>query len=89
LRDRSHHEITSLHDPPQSSDFAGLTLPKDDIEDVERCRPANCALKLAGVGLAELKSRMARYRRSASRVSESVAVCSSTTPPGRPGSAPG
>lgn len=56
FRDNGTLAIGIIHNPPRASDFAGVALPEEDIEDLEKCKPGNCALKLAGAGLAELQA---------------------------------
>ena len=35
-----------LSDPPRLDDFSALTLPREDVADLRRCRPGNCDVKL-------------------------------------------
>lgn len=58
FRSSGHLQIGIIQDPPQASDFEAVTIPADDIEDLEKCKPGDCALKLAGSGLEELHSRI-------------------------------
>jgi hypothetical protein len=39
-------EIGFFSDPPRVEDLAGLTLPEDDVEDLRKCKPGKCNVKL-------------------------------------------
>jgi hypothetical protein len=56
FRNNSHFTIGIIQNPPQASDFAGVTVPEDDVLDLKKCKPGNCALKLAGEDLEKLRS---------------------------------
>ena len=56
FRNSSYLKIGIIQNPPQASDFAGVVIPEDDVKDLKKCKPGNCALKLMGEGLAELQS---------------------------------
>jgi hypothetical protein len=58
FRRASHLKTGVIQNPPQASDFAGVSLPAADIKQLKECRPGNCALRLTGPSLAELKSRI-------------------------------
>lgn len=58
FRNSSHLKMGLIQIPPQASDFAGVVIPEDDVKDLEKCKPGNCALKLVGEGLEELQSRI-------------------------------
>jgi hypothetical protein len=51
-------QIGIIHNPPQASDFARLTIPPADVKDLKACKAGSCALKLAGQGLADLQSKI-------------------------------
>jgi hypothetical protein len=40
-------QIGRFSEPPQLADVASLTIDADDIEDLEECRPGDCAIKLS------------------------------------------
>lgn len=46
LSGRTVAHASVVPDPARASDFATLTLPEGDIEDLERCRPGDCKVKL-------------------------------------------
>jgi hypothetical protein len=50
--------IRRLSDPPQPADFEGLTLDDDDLEAIRRCRPGDCAIKLAAAEIAALQKEI-------------------------------
>jgi hypothetical protein len=56
FRNSSHLKIGIIQNPPESSDFAGVVIPEDDVKDLKKCKPGNCALKLMGTGLEELQA---------------------------------
>jgi hypothetical protein len=41
--------------PPALADVEGLRLPDDDLEDIRRCRPGDCGLKLSALEMEELQ----------------------------------
>ena len=44
--------------PPRPDDFAKLTLPADDIEDLRSCRVGSCELKLSEASLNEIRKEI-------------------------------
>jgi hypothetical protein len=40
-------QIGRFGEPPRVEDLASLTLDPDDVEDVQKCRPGDCALKMS------------------------------------------
>ena len=52
------HRVTVIGDPPRLSDFAALSLPTEDVEALQDCRPGRCDVKLGGPTLAELRTRI-------------------------------
>jgi len=44
-------QIGVFSDPPTAADPAGLTLDPDDIEDLKRCQPGKCDVKLSDPGI--------------------------------------
>jgi hypothetical protein len=40
-------QICKFSDPPQLSDLDGLELPEGDLEDLKKCRPGDCKLRLS------------------------------------------
>ena len=46
--------IGRFSNPPQLSDLAALTLDDRDVDDLRRCRPGDCAVKLAGGEMAAI-----------------------------------
>jgi len=42
-------QIGRFSEPPRVSDLASLTVDPDDIEDVKKCRPGDCAIKMSEV----------------------------------------
>ena len=48
-------EIRRFSSPPRLADLDTLTLDVGDVEDLDRCRPQRCGLKLAASELAELQ----------------------------------
>ncbi|MBZ5556182.1 MAG: hypothetical protein LAO77_02790 [Acidobacteriia bacterium] len=47
--------IGRFSNPPQLADLATLTLDDGDVDELQRCRPGRCGLKLAAAELAELQ----------------------------------
>jgi hypothetical protein len=47
-------EIGRFSMPPVDTDVAGLTLELDDLEDLARCEPGDCGLKLSAPEIARL-----------------------------------
>ncbi len=56
FRSTSYSRIGIIQNPPQPSDFAGVVIPEDDVQDLRECEPGDCALKLAGEDLEKLRS---------------------------------
>jgi hypothetical protein len=44
-------QIGRFSEPPQLADLASLTIDADDIRDLEKCRPGDCAIKLSADGM--------------------------------------
>jgi hypothetical protein len=44
-------QIGVFSDPPTAADLAGLTLDPEDIEDLKRCQPGKCDVKLSDPGI--------------------------------------
>jgi hypothetical protein len=42
-------QIGRFSEPPRVSDLASLTVDAEDIEDVKKCRPGDCAIKMSEV----------------------------------------
>ena len=40
-------EIGVFSTPPQIEDLAGLTFPQQDLEDLKKCKPGNCKVRLS------------------------------------------
>ncbi len=49
--------IGRFSNPPNVRDLATLVLDDEELEEIRRCRPGDCALKLAGSEMSELKNR--------------------------------
>jgi len=64
--------IGRFSDPPQIADLAALELEPDELDDLRRCRPRDCALKLHGEELATLAAR-AQLRTQAGRAATNAA----------------
>jgi hypothetical protein len=47
--------IGRFSDPPRLEDLAGLALDDDELSAIRRCQPGDCALKLAGAEMSELR----------------------------------
>jgi hypothetical protein len=48
-----------LSDPPRPEDLAGLLLDARDLEDLRRCQPGSCGLKLGAAEIAEIRASIA------------------------------
>lgn len=44
-----------VSDPPRPEDFATMTLPEEDFEDLEKCRLGDCDLKIGESGISRLQ----------------------------------
>jgi hypothetical protein len=51
--------IGRFSDPPGSADLEGLTLDDEDLSDIRRCLPGDCALKLTGAEIDRLRHTFA------------------------------
>jgi hypothetical protein len=49
-------QIARFSTPPAVADMALLTLEKADLDEAQRCRPGDCALKLDDAGIAKLRT---------------------------------
>lgn len=47
-------EIGRFSNPPRLEDLSGLTLDAADVEDLQRCRPGQCGLKLSAIEIGQL-----------------------------------
>ena len=45
-------------DPPVAADVANLSLRHSDVEELERCRPGSCKLKLSADAMARLRAQL-------------------------------
>ncbi len=50
--------LKKLSDPPQAGDFAPLTLPEKDLEDLAECRVGDCDLKLGEESIARFQTEV-------------------------------
>jgi hypothetical protein len=51
--------IGRFSDPPRLDDLAALTLDQKDFDNIRRCQPGDCGLKLAATEIAALRQQMA------------------------------
>lgn len=51
-------ESGRFSDPPTAADLAGLTLEDADVEAARKCRPGDCALKLATSAMERIRSEL-------------------------------
>jgi len=49
-------QIGQFHNPPQAQDVASLTLPDEDVKNLQGCKPGDCDVKIGGAGLDEIRS---------------------------------
>lgn len=49
-------QIGRFGEPPRLGDLAGLTLPAEDVEDLPKCRPGDCAVKLSAEALTRFRT---------------------------------
>jgi hypothetical protein len=47
-------EIGRFSDPPRLEDLAGLTIDRKDLDDLRRCRPGDCGIKLSAEEMTRL-----------------------------------
>lgn len=47
--------VKRFSDPPIIEDFAGLTLDEGELEDLRRCRPGDCGLKLSAAEIEHVR----------------------------------
>jgi hypothetical protein len=62
--------LSRFSDPPRLDDVESLTLGEDDLEDIRRCRPGDCGLKLSAPEIRALRQNIASsadWRSSAQR----------------------
>jgi len=45
-------------DPPQASDLKGFSFTKDDIDDLQKCKPGNCMIQMPTSSIEELQRSM-------------------------------
>ena len=50
--------IQKITRPPRLADFAKLTFPEDDLDDLRKCRVGNCPVKVDEAGLERLQSQV-------------------------------
>ena len=55
-RGRYVPEIGVFSNPPRLDDLAALTIDDEDIEDIRRCRPGKCGVKLSDAEIAQLQA---------------------------------
>jgi hypothetical protein len=51
-------ELQVFSDPPRLSDLAGFSLDSDDVRNLEKCRPGDCAMQLPGSTIDELQQQI-------------------------------
>lgn len=56
LRDHFRLEFATFSDPPVASDVTSLSLPHDDVQDLKRCQPGSCKVKLPAEAIAHLRA---------------------------------
>jgi hypothetical protein len=56
LRDPSRLRFAVFSDPVAASDVINFSLPHADVQDLARCRPGACRLKLSSEAVAELRA---------------------------------
>ena len=59
-RSRYLPEVARFSTPPRLEDVAGLTLDDQDVNDIRKCRPGDCGLKLSGGEIARLQQHLGR-----------------------------
>jgi hypothetical protein len=47
-----------ISNPPLLEDFARIELPDDDVRDLRRCEPSDCAIKLSAKGLEAFRTQV-------------------------------
>jgi hypothetical protein len=55
------HTIQRFSDPPRLEDLAALTLSTDALNDIRRCRPGSCGLKLGAAEMTALQAAIAKH----------------------------
>lgn len=55
-RDPSHLGFGIFSDPAAAGNVAGVRLPHDDVQDLAKCRPGSCKLKLPAQSITDLRS---------------------------------
>jgi len=58
-RGRYTDAIGRFSEPPRPADLAALTLEEQDLEDIRRCRPGACGVKLSDAEIETLRQRVA------------------------------
>ena len=53
-------DVARFSTPPRLEDVAGLTLDDQDVNDIRKCRPGDCGLKLSGGEIARLQQHLGR-----------------------------
>ena len=51
-------QVGQFHDPPRVEDLDGLTLDREDLLAIERCRPADCEVQLPAVMIKRFASEV-------------------------------
>jgi hypothetical protein len=51
-------QIGRFSTPPRLEDLASLTVPTDDVEALQECRPGDCALKLSAQAMQRLRAQV-------------------------------
>jgi hypothetical protein len=62
-----------ISDPPQPADFAGLTLPREDLESLRTCRVGDCEIKLAESALLRVRKSVDWSKPNAAAAAEALA----------------
>ena len=57
-RGRYVPDVARFSTPPRLEDVAALTLADDDVDDIRRCRPGDCGLKLSLSEMARLQQHL-------------------------------
>jgi hypothetical protein len=58
LQGRYVSAVGRLSDPPRLADLAGVALEDNDLEDLQRCRPGDCGVKLSATEIARLQKQI-------------------------------
>jgi hypothetical protein len=60
-RSRYVPDVARFSTPPRLEDVAALTLDDEDVDEIRKCRPGNCGVKLSGGEISRLQQHLGQH----------------------------